>query len=172
MLALLGASISSIIRSLDGYGFLSNIYLTIDWFAACIIYFYIGAMIGHIIDYLQNKKIKHPSWFWMIIAFWIISAVTLLIIADRTKISTVGILLFPLAYGIFLTGMTFTIILPDIIVNSHYGKLFFDLAFMAAFGFWVYYEYIDKKKLLRKILLWIIFAVFLLGFIGCATQLT
>mgnify|MGYP000221112584 CR=1 FL=1 len=172
VISLLATAISSIIRSLNGYDFFSNIYLIIDWFAACIIYFYIGAMIGHIIDYVQNKKITHPPWFWMIIVFWVICTITLIFIADRTKISMIGIFLFPLAYGIFLLGMTFTIIFPDSIVNSYYGKLLFDVIFMTIFGFWLYYEYKDRRKILRKILLLIIFAVFILGFIGCATQLS
>ena len=167
----IGTTIYSVIVSIGDYGIFYNVFSSIDWIAACVIYFFIGAMIGHIVDYVRNRKIRHPLWFWLIVAFWILSSITLFIFADKTQISTVEIILFPLAYEIFFTGMTFTMILPDAIVKSDYGKLVFDLVFIAAFTFWTYYEYTNKKRLLRRILLLTLFAVLIIGFIGCTAQL-
>jgi len=148
----IGISIYSVIRSFGGNDFFMDVFNIIDWFAACVIYFFIGALIGFVIDKFKNKKTKYPLWFFLFVGLWIISIITLLIVADKSKISYLGIIFFPIIYGLFFTGMAFTILFPGAIVKTYYGKLIFDILFLAVFGFWLYYEKTNKKMLVRKIL--------------------
>lgn len=162
-------SLYSIARSLIGVISIYDIIdISIDWLAALTIYFFLGGMIGHVIDWARYKKNKHPSWFYLTIALWLISAITVAIIAD---IGIIGTIFFPFIYGIFFTGYAFTILTPKIIYTSTYGKIIYNIAILSIFGTWLYYTIKNKKKLLTKILLIILFIIFFAGFIGCATAL-
>lgn len=167
--AFITLSLYSIARSLIG---VTSIYymieISIDWLAAMTIYFFLGAMIGHIIDWIRYKKNKHPLWVYMTIALWIISAITVAIIADIGILETI---FFPFIYGIFFTGYAFTILTPKMLYTSTYGKLLYNIIILGIFSTWLYYTIKNKQKLLTKILLIILFIIFFAGFIGCATAL-
>lgn len=162
-------AIYSIARSLVGVtSKYDMIEISIDWLAALIIYFFIGASLGHIIDWIRNKRVKHPLYIYLTITLWIISSITIAIIADIGILNTI---FFPFIYGIFFTGYAFTILIPKAIYTSLYGKLIYNLALLGIFGTWIYYMIKDKERLLTKILLIILFIIFFAGFIGCATAL-
>jgi len=150
------------------------LYLSIDWLAACIIYFFLGAMGGHILDWLtalfRRKRIGHPLWFWLTLLLWIVCSSVMAL--SKTSESAALILVFPLAYGMFFAGMAFTMLLPKAIVQSHYGKLLFDILFFSLFAAWLcLYLNRPKAMALLRILILLIFAVFFLGFYGCAKAL-
>ena len=162
-------SLYSIIRSLvDVTSIYDSIEISIDWIAALIIYFFLGALIGHAIDWIKKKNIKHPLWVYLTITLWLVSAITVAIIADIGLLETI---FFPFIYGIFFTGYAFTILLPKIVYTATYGKLIYNMALIGIFSTWIYYTIKNKKKLLTRILLIILFIIFFAGFIGCATSL-
>jgi hypothetical protein len=147
--------------------FLLNFLSIIDWIAASIIYFFFGAVIGHIIDSGKNKKLKHPLWFYLTIALFFLSIIIVAIISDKSNVSTTLILLFPLAYGIFFSSQTFSIFVP---IASMYWKLLYNISLTAIFIAWIYLT-MHKKEQIARILLIILFLIFIVGFIGCATAL-
>lgn len=162
-------SLYSIIRSIIGVTSIYDIIIiSIDWLAASTIYFFLGGMIGHVIDWVKYKKNKHPLWFYLTIALWLISAITVAIIADIGIIETI---FFPFIHGIFFTGYAFTILTPKMIYTSTYGKIVYNIAILSIFSTWLYYTINNKKKLLTKIQIIILFIIFFAGFIGCATGL-
>lgn len=168
-------AVSSIIRSLEPMGFFTFMYLAVDWFASCVYYFFAGAMIGFGIDVYCAKKsrsrITIPLWLILTLGLWIISSVTVAII-QNDQVSTLLIIIFPLAFSIFFTGYAFLIVFPDVIVYSYLGKFFFDIVFLSVFGTWLYLSCkVEGKNMLARILLAIIFAIFFLGFVGCAASL-
>ena len=161
-------ALSSIIRSITPIG--SNVEMALDWLCASVIYFFFGAIIGHFVDWKNNKKIKHPLWFYLTISFIILSIVFVAIFANKEKIGFVATIFFPFMYGIFFTSQAFTLILPKEIYIASYAKTIFNIIFLAISGTWLYTE-IKRKITLSRILLVIMFLIFILGFIGCAIEL-
>jgi hypothetical protein len=181
MLAYLTTSISSIIRSLMPTGIGDNIYMAIDWFAACVIYFFFGALIGWLVDYwiARKEKKKHPFPIWAILTLllWIVGSVITAILNKQDWINVWLIIFFPMAFGIFFNGYAFAMLTPKAIEQSFYGKLIFDIFYIAFFFWWLYLEYYfnesKKRNLkLRKVLLYTLFAILLLGLYGCVNSLS
>lgn len=178
ILSYLGTSISSIIRSLAQEPFLDNAYMVIEWLAACIPYFFFGAILGFMIDWIITKrrkeKIKVPLWFWLTLILWIGSTIIIGIFSRPGLLEPALIIFFPLAFGIFFVGSAFVLLTPDFIEKSLYGKIIFDLLYLGIFIAWLYLTIYKNKswRITRKILLIILFFVLYLGFAGCATKLT
>ncbi|MGV8150780.1 MAG: hypothetical protein ACP5NV_03580 [Candidatus Woesearchaeota archaeon] len=177
ILSYLGTSISSIIRSLAQGPLSDNLYISIDWLAACIPYFFFGAILGFIVDWIiakrQKKKITIPLWAYLTIILWIGSTIIVSIFSKPGLLEPALIIFFPLAFGIFFVGSAFVLLMPDVIEKSLYGKIFFDILYLAIFGVWIYLM-IDKKKTwktARTILLIILFFVMFLGLGGCVKNL-
>jgi hypothetical protein len=177
ILSYLGTSISSIIRSITAGPFLDNLYMAIDWFAACIPYFFFGAILGFFIDWIlskkNKKKIEFPLWFWLTLILWIGSIAIIGIFSRPGLLGPILIVIFPLAFGIFFVGSAFVLLTPDVIEKSLYGKIIFDLLYLAIFGVWLYLIINKKKtlKMIRTILLIILFFIMFLGFGGCVRTL-
>ena len=176
----LGTAISSIFRSMmpgglaPPTGFIDITYLIIDWLAACIIYFFIGGMIGVAIDYFvsiyKKRKYVAPLWFWLTLALWVITSVSVALL-HNPDMSTALIIVFPLAFGLFFSGSAFALMFPKVIVQSYYGKLVFDFVFLGLFGSWIYAALKLNNKTIARILVSLIFAILFLGFVGCAINL-
>lgn len=78
-------ALSSAIRSFTT-GFFSNVYIAIDWFASCIIYFFGCALIGLVITNWKTKKTSKkrskkttknsmetfPIWAILTLALWVV----------------------------------------------------------------------------------------------------
>lgn len=178
LISYLGSSVSSIIRSLAPTTFSDNLYMTIDWFAACVPYFFYGALLGFIIDWIISKrnkeKTKFPLWFYLTLVLWIGSTIIIAIFSRSGLLEPALIIFFPLAFGIFFVGSAFVLLMPGFIEKSLYGKIVFDLIYLAIFGAWLYLSLNKAKtlKILRTILLIVLFFVMLLGFAGCVKTLT
>jgi len=176
----LSTAISSIYRSLDSSGLGSNLYMAVDWLAACIIYFFFGAMIGFALDWFMSgksrKKYGTPWWLILTVYLWLLSSLVIALVNKNEAINMWLIIFFPLAFGVFYSGFAFTLLSPKAFEQSFYGKLVFDILFISIFSAWIYLESIIKredkrKKILRNSLLILIFIIFLLGFYGCASAL-
>lgn len=170
-------AISSVVRSIALTSFLDNLYMAIDWFAACIPYFFFGALIGFLIDWIiakkNKKKIEVPLWFWLTIILLIGSTIIISIFSKQGLLEPTLIIFFPLAFGIFFVGSAFVLLMPEIIEKSLYGKIIFDLLYLGVFVAWIYLTMYKEKafKITKKILLIIILLILFLGFAGCATNL-
>lgn len=173
VLSYLGAAISSIIRSIEPVSIGSNLYMAVDWFAACIPYFFFGAAFGLLADWMfakrRHEKLKFPLWFWLSVIFYFGSIIIIAIFSKPGLLSPALIIFFPLAFCIFFNGEAFVLLAPDVIEKSFFGKLVFDLIYFALFSTWLYLNVYKKEsyKNLRLILLIIIFLVLILGFGGC-----
>ena len=174
-LGFLAASLSSIVRSLDGSGVGSNLYMAIDWFAACIIYFFLAALVGFAIDRFltrkQKKPVAVPLWFWLTVGLWVGGSLLVAIIAPG-ELSPVLLVVFPLAYGIFFPSFAFSMLFPTFVERTLYGKIVLDFIYLGVFGWWLTLEVrADKRLILKRTLLGIVFAVLALGAVSCARML-
>ena len=166
--------------ALGGFGSFSQLlgllFVIIEWCTACVIYFFIGAMFGHIADMIlawrRKRTLRTPLWFWLTIALWAVTILALLVIHSR-YVDPVLVWIFPLAFGIFFTSYAFTMIVPKAVASSAIAKFAFDMLFLGAFGAWLYMTLAYKKryKSALRVLIAAIFLVFFLGFVGCAASL-
>lgn len=173
-LAYLGAVIPSIIRSAEG-SIGDVLYTSADWLAACIIYFFLGAFFGHLLDWwiARKRAPKHPLWFWLTAALWAIGSIAVGIFAREGLISPTLAIFFPFAFGIFFTGSAFTLIAPWLVQTTLYGKLLLDLIYLTVFGAWLYLsEWTRRSRALVRVLLLVVFAVLFLGIAGCVRFLS
>ena len=168
----LGTAISSIIRSLNGYGFYDNLFMSLDWFSACIIYFFIGGIVGHLVDYgfarYNGRKVETPFWFWATIAIWIIGSVIAGFMSKTGEIWPGLIAIFPLAYGIFFAGAGYVALLQNVLKDLVNYKIYYDLFLLAVFGSWLYLSITGKNKMIRNLLLGLLMIVFAVGCIWTA----
>lgn len=183
-LSYVSAVIPSIIRMIEPMSALDFIYLTIDWFAACILYFFMGAMVGHLVDWSLAKKhkekYKQPLWLWLTLSIWVTSSLLAAIVAKPWIVPTSAeelylgwgsIIFFPLAYSIFFNGMAFNMLLPNFVQKTIYGKLLLDIIFLSFFGAWIYLTMKNQAKIARRILLLVLFGILFLGMFGCVYSL-
>ena len=173
ILAYLGTSLSSIVRSIEPVSIGNNLYMAVDWFGACVPYFFFGAVIGFCIDWFfakkRNEKIKFPLWFWLSAILYVGSIIIVAIFSRQGLLSPGLTIFFPMAFSIFFVGEAFVLLTPDIIEKSFYGKLFFDLIYIASFSLWLYLSLYKKDlfKITKYVLIIILFLIMLLGFSGC-----
>jgi hypothetical protein len=153
--------IYSIPQSLIKASFITNLEIVLDWLAASIIYFFIGACIGIIIYYKKSKKI--PIWFFLTISLWMIGTLYSIFIGNETKIFLS--IIMPLAYGIFLTGAAYTVLVPSFINAFSYSKIVFDLIIIFIFYSWLYYNLKRINKKAQVILICLLFLILLIGII-------
>lgn len=125
---------------------------------------FFGALIGHGIDWLLRRE-KHPEWFWYTIGFWALSIIVMIAFHQYTLA-----IVFPFAYGIFFTGSAFVILIGGLITLT-YAKLYFDLIYTAIFVGWLWLTLKEQNKLVRRILLFALFAITTIGMVGCASQI-
>ena len=90
----------------------------------------------------------------------------------------IAYILFPLSYGIFFPGFAFIALFPGVIHKSIYVKLWLDIIYLIVFGAWIalVFHTFDKPDtykvhFFRRLLLFIIFAVLVVGMISCVRQL-
>lgn len=177
-LTYLSATLSSIFRSIEPTTIGDNLYMTVDWFAACIVYFFLGALLGLIIDYFVARHhyddFKMPLWAWLTIIFWAVGSLFVGLFSKPDLISPALAIFFPWAFGIFFVGFAFVLIIPDFIVKSFFGKLIFDFVFILIFAGWLWLDLTkyNRNELLRKILLIVLFLILTIGFVGCAQFLS
>jgi hypothetical protein len=173
-LGFLAASLSSIVRSIEPTSLGDNLYMAVDWLAACIIYFFLAALIGFAIDRFltrkQKKPVAVPLWFWLTVIVWVGGSLLVAIMAPG-ELSPVVLVVFPLAYGIFFPGIAFNMLFPAFVQKTLYGKLVLDILYLGVFGFWIYLETRERSVLARRVLLIVLFAVLLLGVVGCSQAL-
>jgi hypothetical protein len=174
VLTYLGTALYSIIRSVDPtLSIGENLFVAIDWFAACIVYFFLGALLGLIIDIIiarvKHRKIPNHSWVWLTLAIWIIGSIYIGLNARPDLLHPALIIFFPWAFGVFFTGSAFVILAPKSIEHTFYGKLVFDIIYIAIFAAWFWYETHREASttVIRRTLLYILFAVITLGFVSC-----
>ncbi len=174
LLFYLGTSLSSIIRSIDEQSFGSHLYMAADWFAACVVYFFLGAIIGYGIDrYLlrnEKKAAATPWWVWLTLLLWVLGVGSALW-WGAGKLSAIEISLFPLAFGIFFTGVAFQLFFPALVQTMFYGKLALDILFLGVFGVWLYAECAQRWKILRRVLLLLVFLILITNMVRCAQSL-
>ncbi|MCM2326030.1 MAG: hypothetical protein NDI94_06205, partial [Candidatus Woesearchaeota archaeon] len=149
------------------YSLLDNVFMVIDWAAACVIYFFYAAMIGLIFD-----KKKVPTWAKLALLFWAVSSLTVGIFSREGALSPALVIFFPFAFGIFLTGTAFNMLFSNILTKFIYFKMMLDILFLATFFSWMSLEIKGKSEKIRRVLLYSIFIIFLLGLIGCAKSLS
>ena len=118
----LSTAISSIYRSLDSSGLGSNLYMAVDWLAACIIYFFFGAMIGFALDWFMSgksrKKYGTPWWLILTVYLWLLSSLVIALVNKNEAINMWLIIFFPLAFGVFYSGFAFTLLSPKAFEQS------------------------------------------------------
>ncbi|HLP79867.1 MAG TPA: hypothetical protein VK158_04490 [Acidobacteriota bacterium] len=167
---------SSIIRSLEPTSFIDNAAMAITWLSSCVIYFFLGGLIGILIDVCvaayRKERIKIPLWTWLILGFWLQGSLLIAITSRSGLLHPALIAFFPWAFGIFYVGAAFVILNPDFITKALYGRIYFDALVIAIFSYWLYLEVSQKKKVfLKRALLIALFFIFVVGFAGCVKVL-
>jgi hypothetical protein len=154
-----------------GGGVSASLLSLLDWLSASIIFFFIGALIGSVIDLVWRKE-KFRLHTWLTMGFWLVCIVAALIVNKGEKL--VVAVFFPVIYGIFFTSFAFTKLFPAPLQYSSALKGIFNLAFSGIFFCWLKLEVDNKasKSFLRKVFLAIIFIVLLIGLYGCAAALS
>src|SRR3989338_7297969 len=132
-LSFLGTSVSSIIRSIWGAGLFDSVYISIDWLAACIPYFFLGAILGFIVDSILERKLRMPLWLSLTLAFWIIGSCLAAIFTGSGLLSTALMIFFPFVFGIFFAGSAYVLLVPKSIESSLTGKIVFDILYLGIF---------------------------------------
>jgi hypothetical protein len=137
-------------------------YITLDWLAACVVYFFLFAAIGQLFD----KERERPVWWWTTIAFYAIACVLAAIIPSAGTLGPALTIFFPFAFGLFFTGSAFALLSGDL-ASSLLAKTVFDLLFLTAFGSWIWLTIRERRPTLRHTLLFLLFCTLLLGLSGC-----
>jgi hypothetical protein len=154
-----------------GGGVFATLLSLLDWLSASIIFFFIGALLGSVVDLLWRKK-KFSLHAWLTLGFWLVCIIAAFVVGKGEKL--VVAIFFPVIYGIFFTSFAFTKLFPAPLQYSSALKGIFNLAFSGIFFYWLKLEVDDKatKSILRKVLLAAIFIVLLIGLYGCAAALS
>ena len=175
ILSYLSTFLSSIFRAWNTeVTFALNLTMVFDWFAACVVYFFLGAMLGVIIDlivaHFSKKKFAIPIWFWYTLGLWVISVLYIAFVATPQMVDSRLIPIFPLPYGIFYTGGAFFVLAKSLVQLTFWGKSVLDIIYTALFGWWFYLAVYKAEQQLRKqtILVSVLFIVLLIGLFGFA----
>ena len=170
----LGTAVSSIIRSLAPMSLVDAFSLSIDWFAACVIYFFIGGVFGHLLDWwlLRKQRVAHPLWWYSTIVLLVLSPILLALIVPPHMLPLGYMLFFPIMFGIFFVGAAFYALLPTFVTTVEYAKILLDVVFLAAFVGWVWLELAQGHRTLRRVLLFLVLGTLLLGLVSCAHLLS
>jgi hypothetical protein len=167
----------------------TNAYMAVDWFAACIIYFFFGALVGYLLDWRlharNRERTVQPLWLWLTIGLWVLSVVlcftivTLPVFSRVFETSTGGalamILFFPIAFGVFFHGIAFLQLFPGLITKYLYTKLVLDVVLLGVFGTWLWLQAREqssrKRIIVRRVLLLLVFFILIFGLLGCVKQI-
>ncbi len=172
----------------SGIGSFDSIYKlysslgVIDWLAASVLYFFFGAAVGLGIDFWISKNNKTnfrwPLWFYITIAFAVISILAMLVFSlPKSSSDLIFNIIFPFYYAIFFPGFAYYLFFPSLLEKSFVFKIFLDLIYLAMFGVWLKLEVNNKiknpenKSTLSKALLSIIFIILAIGMISRAVNL-
>jgi len=171
LFAYFATAIYGIVSTIPVLNFTDAILVSIDWLASSIIYFFFGATLGHLFEIVKyRKKETWPVWLILLLTLWAVSSVSLFFFANRELISPALISLFPLAYGIFFPSVAYTMLVPKNLETNVLVKTLFNMALLVAGYLWLALP--QKKQLAKHILLFALFAVLFLGFVGCAVTLS
>jgi hypothetical protein len=174
----LSTLLSSIVRAYDPAVSLAlNATMVFDWFAACVVYFFLGALFGFIVDVMvawrAKKKLLTPLWVWYTIGLWIFSSLYIAFVITPQFVDRSLLVIFPLPYGIFYTGGAFFILARGFVQETFWGKSFLDVLFTALFFYWLYAVIYHEKETRRAqfVCTLIIFVLFVIGLFGFAVAL-
>ncbi len=148
---------------------------TLDWLAVGVIYFFLGGLLGLLIDWWRGRKtwsVKNvPDWAWLIGGVWLFGTIGAYALTSPPHNHAL-LLIFPLAYGVFFTGIAFTTLFPALVIQHAWGKPLLDALFLGVFAAWLTLEWRNEEKTIwwRRALLFIIFFVLIVGVAGCLKQ--
>lgn len=151
------------------YDIPDTFYAFFDWCAAAIIYFFLGAMVGHLFDWYFNRKVKHPLWFFLIVGLWIVSIFLSFVFVSDAFNNFFLYLFFPFTFGIFLPAVAYNLFFTDLMIKFVMTKLLLNLVFLSVFVLWVY-SFIKNLRF-ERVLLLLIFLVLTSGMVGCVFSL-
>jgi hypothetical protein len=175
MLAYLATFLSSVWRSLPSLGFFDFITMIFDWASGCIIYFFIGAMIGFIVDLIiarfAKRRIIIPLWLWLTGVFWITSSIAAAVFTQRADVSWVLVVLFPVAYGVFFMSYAYALLVPNSIEYLTYTKFIWNIIITAAFVCWLFVQHKTSWRTISRIILITLFVLLFVGMAGCVSML-
>jgi len=175
ILCAMTAAIPGIISSLST-DFSDTIYGVVDWLAASVVYFFLGAFFGHLVDWFvkRKQKISHPDWFWYTLAFWLTGIVLSFLFVAKASTYFAEFLFLPFVYGIFFPAVAYMMLFPGFMRSGLYAKLVLDAIYLAGFLGWLWLTLTREtttRKLIRRILLFAVFAMLFIGMAGCVRQL-
>lgn len=170
-------TLSSLIRAVDSANsFGMNLYVIIDWIAATIPYFFLGALVGYLVDIYKNRNKfslrQVPLWFWLTILMWVACSFVSFIQPSHEQTGWVLGAIFPLAYGIFFVGASYVSTIPSILTRTLTGKVLFDVLLLLVFLAWIVYAKRTKKTSIYYSLTTILFYVLVEGAILSAILFT
>ena len=145
------------------------LYAIIGVLSSGILYFFIGATVVY---WISEKKLK-KQWAILTVIFYIISVLYPLSVLDIAGGNFFVVIIFPLLYGSFFVSFAFGAITNKFYeMLPEYSSFVLIVIYDSLFFVWVYLEFIkDKFKNARTVILWILFAVLLVGMVSCANQL-
>lgn len=142
-------------------GLLANLEIALDWVAAALPYFFIGASIGFIFDRIATK-VKPPLWLYLSISFYLISVIVFLLFSAKSFF--LGLIL-PLGYGIFFIGAAYVALVLDFLKEPYFSKAIFNLILIFLFAFWLRFTVKNKNHYLKTPFLIIFFLIMIIGMI-------
>jgi hypothetical protein len=183
LIVFLLSSLGSGIATFDTKYIGDSVYGIVDWLAACIPYFFYGALGGLVIDAYLSKKRKIafnvPLWSYYTIAFIIISIGALAI--HLSSLAWRDILLyfyFPFHYAIFFPGYAYMALPANPLSATITLKLTLDIIMLSIFSKWIYLRFQSikglasrRQQIIEKYALGIIFFVLTVGMFLCANNL-
>ncbi len=146
----------------------------LDWLAACVPYFFIGALLGWCVDWTlawhHNRKLTFPDWAWGTAWFMIISVAAAVLLATSKPL--VVRLLFPIVYGVFFVVYAGEAILRGY-ADTLAGRAAIDIVVLGAFGSWLWLQTRtpESSVVLKRAIVFTLLLFITIGAVSCAAQL-